>query len=274
MLHIVYLPPWEEHVTSQAFHMLATSRSSCLTCVMALISWIDVIFWGILSESLQIIWWQRAGELTQPWSKNINKCLCVTHVNPNCFWSPYLARLEKSALTKSTTAYHGNMRLYKSDVAMTLCRAQQLWTGLLLVGACSGLYSSHSPGSIVNVQSLSHPNLCDTMDYSTPGFHVFHHLLELTQTHVSEFVLPSNHLILCRPLLLHSILLNIRVFSNESALCVRWPKYSNTDALASVLPMNIQELFPLGLTGWINAFLQEPCWQIRHRWERDHPSIL
>ena len=41
-----------------------------------------------------------------------------------------------------------------------------------------------------------------------------------------EFVMPSNHLILCRPLLLlPSIFPSIRVFSNESALCIRWPKY-------------------------------------------------
>ena len=39
--------------------------------------------------------------------------------------------------------------------------------------------------------------------------------------------MPSNHLILCRPLLLPSIFPNIRVFSNESALCIRWPKYQS-----------------------------------------------
>ena len=40
-----------------------------------------------------------------------------------------------------------------------------------------------------------------------------------------ELVMPSNHLILCRPLLLPSIFHNIRVFSNELTLCIRWPKY-------------------------------------------------
>ena len=49
---------------------------------------------------------------------------------------------------------------------------------------------------------------------------------ELAQTHVFESVMPSNHLILCRPLLfLPSIFPSIRVFPNESALCIRWPKY-------------------------------------------------
>ena len=41
----------------------------------------------------------------------------------------------------------------------------------------------------------------------------------------TELVMPSNHLILCRPLLLPSIFSSIRVFSDESALCIRWPKY-------------------------------------------------
>ena len=55
---------------------------------------------------------------------------------------------------------------------------------------------------------------------------VHHQLLELTQTHVHWVGDPSNHLILCRPLLLlPSILPSIRVFSNESVLCIKWPKY-------------------------------------------------
>ena len=68
--------------------------------------------------------------------------------------------------------------------------------------------------------------VCDPMDCSTPGFPVHHQLPAFTQTHVIELVMPSNHLILCRPLLLPpSIFPSIRVFSNESALCIRWPKY-------------------------------------------------
>ena len=63
------------------------------------------------------------------------------------------------------------------------------------------------------------------MDCSTPGFPVLHHLPELAQTHVGELVMPSNHLVLCHPLLLPSVFPSIRVFSRESALCLRWPKY-------------------------------------------------
>ena len=73
--------------------------------------------------------------------------------------------------------------------------------------------------------SQSCPNLCDPMDYSMPGLPVYHQLPEFTQSQV-ELVMPSNHIILCCPLLLlPSILPSIRVFSNESGLCIRWPKY-------------------------------------------------
>ena len=59
-----------------------------------------------------------------------------------------------------------------------------------------------------------------------PGFPVRHQLLSLLKLMCIESVMPSNHLILCRPLfLLPSIFHSIRVFSNESALCIRWPKY-------------------------------------------------
>ena len=70
------------------------------------------------------------------------------------------------------------------------------------------------------------PTLCDPMNHSTPGLPVHHQLLEFTQTMSTESVMPFNHLILCHPLLLlPSIFPSIRVFSNESALHIRWPKY-------------------------------------------------
>ena len=65
------------------------------------------------------------------------------------------------------------------------------------------------------------PTLCDAMDCSIPGFPVHHQLLELTQTHVIESVMPSNHLILCYPILLPSVFPSIRGFCSESVLCIR-----------------------------------------------------
>ena len=67
-----------------------------------------------------------------------------------------------------------------------------------------------------------------------------------------ESVVPSNYLILCRPLLLlPSIFPSVRVFSNESALRIRWPKYGISSVSTSVLPVNIQD-WSLGWTGWIS----------------------
>ena len=75
------------------------------------------------------------------------------------------------------------------------------------------------------------PTLCNPMNRSTPGLPVHHQLPEFTQTHVHrvrDAIQPSNHLILCRPLLLlPPIPPSIRVFSNESALRMRGPKYWN-----------------------------------------------
>ena len=93
------------------------------------------------------------------------------------------------------------------------------------------------------------PTLCNPVDCTMPGFPVHHQLPEPAQTHVygvSDAI--SNHLILCCPLLLlRSIFPSIRVFSNESVLHIRWPQYWGFSF--SISPENIQDLFPLGLTG-------------------------
>ena len=95
------------------------------------------------------------------------------------------------------------------------------------------------------------PTLCDPMNRSTPGLPVHHQLLEFIQTHVHESVMPSNHLILCRPLLfLPLIPPSIRVFSNESTLRMRWPKYWSFSL--NISPSNDQDWSPLGWTGWVS----------------------
>ena len=103
--------------------------------------------------------------------------------------------------------------------------------------------------SLVIVQSLSHVQL-----FATPwtaerqaslSITISRNLLKLMSI---ESVMPFSHLILCHPLLpLHSIFPNIRVFSNESTLLIRWPDYW-ASASASVFPVNIQDWFPLGST--------------------------
>ena len=97
------------------------------------------------------------------------------------------------------------------------------------------------------------PTICEPMNRSTPGLPVHQQLPEFTQTYihrVSDAI--QSHLILCRPLLLlPPIPPSIRVFSNESTLHKRWPKHWSF-SLASVLPMNSQDWFSLGWTGWIS----------------------
>ena len=85
-----------------------------------------------------------------------------------------------------------------------------------------------------------------------PEFWVLHQ--SLLKFMSIELVMPSIHLILCYPLLLSpSIFPSIRVLSNESVLC----QSIGASASASVLPMNIQDWFPLGWTGWISLQSKE-----------------
>ena len=93
------------------------------------------------------------------------------------------------------------------------------------------------------------PTLSNPMDCSTLGFPVLHHLSVFAQVHVhwiSDAIQPS-HPLLFPP----SVFPSIRVFSGESVLHIRWPKFG-ASASASVLPVNIQRWFPLGWTGWIS----------------------
>ena len=104
-----------------------------------------------------------------------------------------------------------------------------------------------------SVQSFSHIQV-----FVTPWIATYQASLSITNSRSLlklmsiESVMPSNHLILCCPLLLlSSIFPSIRVFSNESVLRIRWPNIG-VSASTSVLPMNIQDWFPLGLIGLIS----------------------
>ena len=105
--------------------------------------------------------------------------------------------------------------------------------------------------TFVVVQLLSRVWLCDPMDCSIQGFPVLHFLPEFPQTHihwVSDAIQPSHPLSPTSPSALS--LSHIRVFSKESALGIRWPKFWSF-SFRSVLSVNIQGWFPLGLTGVI-----------------------
>jgi len=94
--------------------------------------------------------------------------------------------------------------------------------------------------------------LCHPMDCSTPGLPVHHQLSELAQTHSIESVMPSNYLILCRPLLLLPSIFPASGSFPMSQLSTSGGQSIGVSALASVLPMSIQDWFPLGLPSWIS----------------------
>ena len=111
---------------------------------------------------------------------------------------------------------------------------------------CERPFESEVPFS--SVQLLSRVQL-----FATPGIAARQASLSITNSRSSlklmsiESVLPSNHLILCRPLLLLPLIPpSIRVFSSESALRMRWPKYWSFSFSI------IQDWSPLGWTGWIS----------------------
>ena len=119
--------------------------------------------------------------------------------------------------------------------------------------SCNIIQQQKEAKSFSSVQSLSRVRL-----FVTPWIAARQASLSITNSRSSlrlvsiESVMPSNHLIFWHPLILPpSIFPSIRVFSNESVLHIRWPKYG-VSASASVPPMNIQDWFPLEQIGWIS----------------------
>ena len=102
------------------------------------------------------------------------------------------------------------------------------------------------------------------MTCSMSGFPVLHYLQEFTQIHIHWVVMPSNHLILCHPLLLlPSILTSIGIFSSESALRLRWPKYwsfsfsiSPSNEYSGLISFKIDWLDLLAVQGTPKSLLQ------------------
>ena len=89
------------------------------------------------------------------------------------------------------------------------------------------------------------------MDWSTPAFPVHDQLRSLLKLMSVESVMTSNHLILCRPLLLlPSIFPSIRIFSNESVLCIRWPEYWSLSF--NISPSNEHSGLISFMIGWLD----------------------
>ena len=99
------------------------------------------------------------------------------------------------------------------------------------------------------------------MNCSTAGFPVLHYLPEFVKLMSIESVMPSKQLIPCRPLLLPSIFPGIRVFSSESALCIRWSKYWNfsfspSSEYSGLISFRIDHFDLLAAKGTIKSLLQ------------------
>ena len=106
------------------------------------------------------------------------------------------------------------------------------------------------------------------------GLPVHHQLLEFTQTYAIELVMPSNHLILCHPLLLPPLIFpSIRVFSNESVLHIRWPKYwsfsfniSPSNKYSGLISFRMDWLDLLAVQGSLKSLLQHHSSKVSILW--------
>ena len=144
----------------------------------------------------------------------------------------------------------------------------EYWSGL----PCPSPGDLPDPGiepgsSALSVSSVTQSclTLCDPMNHSMLGLPVHHRLPEFTQTHVHRVGDAIHHLILCRPLLLlPPIPPSIRVFSNESALCIRWPKYwsfsfsiSPSNEHPGLISFRMDWLDLLAVQGTLKSLLQD-----------------
>ena len=114
------------------------------------------------------------------------------------------------------------------------------------------------PGGCCSV-AQSCLTLCDPMDYTTPGFLILHYLLEFAQTHATESAIQPSHPLLLLP----SIFPSIRVFSIQSALCIRWPKYwsfsiSPSNEYSGLISFRIDWFDLLTVQGTLKSLLPTP----------------
>ena len=147
---------------------------------------------------------------------------------------------------RSELSYMLSVNLKKGSVVYIRKTQRILWCypEIFLIRGCCCLVAQSCPA------------LCDPMACSAPGFPVLSSLLESAQTDIHESVMPSNHLILCRLLFLPTVYPSIRVFSSESALCIRWPKYWSFSFSIST-SSEYSGWFLLELSGFISLLSSE-----------------
>ena len=140
------------------------------------------------------------------------------------------------------------------------------------------MYSDICQFSSVSSVAQSCLTLCNPMNCSMPGFPVHHQLPELALS--IELVMPSNHLILCRPLLLlPSIFPSIRVFSKESVLHISWPEYQSfsfsirpSNEYSGLISFRMDWLDLLAVQGALESLSQHHSSEASILWHSDKES--
>ena len=140
------------------------------------------------------------------------------------------------------------------------------------VGLIPGL--GRSPWSCCCSVTLACLTLCDPMECSLPGFPVFPISQNLLKLMSIQSVMPSNHLVLCHPLLLLPLICpSIRVLSSESALGIRWPKYwsfsfsiSPSNEYSGLISFRMDWLALLAVQGTLKSLLQQHSSQALILW--------
>ena len=117
---------------------------------------------------------------------------------------------------------------------------------------------SHPTTLSSGISAQSYPTLCHLMDCSMTDFSVHHQLPERAQTHVGDAIQPSHPL--SSPCLLPSVFPSIRVFSNESVVCIRWLEYwsfsfSPSSEYSNLISFRI-DWFDLAVQGTLKSHLK------------------
>ena len=144
------------------------------------------------------------------------------------------------------------------------------WEKIFVNDAANKGLISKTYGQLISVQLLSRIWL-----FVTPWTAALHAYLSITNSWSllrlmsTKSGMPSNHIILCCPLLLPSIFPSIRVFSNESVLCIRWPKYwsfnfsiSPSNEYSGLISLRMDWLDLLAVQGTLKSLLQHNSWSI------------
>ena len=243
-------------------------------CPSSFLGWVVFSYWRVGTSEAQLpppLWDCCTDSKPRPTDPSLLRCLQRGAGGPGV-WEPCLCK-EHSTLAQVYS-------LWGSDTVYIQVKHQDLYSAWLCIQALhrQAVWSQTSLVPFLNLNFLiwkvdtnatccsvaqSCPTLCDLMDCSTPGFPVLHCLLDFVQTHVYwvNYVNQPSHP-LCPLLLLPSIFPSIRVFSTESALCIKWPKYwsfsfsiSPSNEYSGLISFRI-DWFDLAAQGILKSLLQ------------------